>query len=118
MTDYSKQDLRTRVLRDMGVLDIAETASAEDAENLDDIAQQAIEELQDENLVLFNAEVGETIDAIPGRVFAALADFVRYHASPSYGRPKDDALRAGALMRLRRSVLAGSDDVPVAAKFY
>lgn len=115
---YSKADLRNRVLRDMGALDIAEAASAEDAEVLDNIVQQSLEELEDENLIIFDTTQGETIENIPGRVFSALADFVRFHAMPSYGHPKDDALWQAALRRLRRSVAPEADDVPTAAKYY
>ncbi len=123
MTTYSKADLRNRVLRDLGVLDVARSASAPVAAVVDDIVQQSLEELEDESLVIFNSQLGETIENIPGRVFAALADFVRYHAAPSFPMGgvavgKDDALRHSALTRLRRSVMAGSDDTPVKVLYY
>ena len=118
MTDYSKQDLRNRVLHDLGVLDISESASAEDAELVDAIVQQSLEELEDENLVIFDSQQGETVENIPGRCFSALADFVRYHAGMSYGVPKDENLRMSALYRLRKSVLDGSDDTPVRVNFF
>ncbi len=117
-TFHSKQDLRERVLHDMGVLDISETASAEDGALIDAIVQQSLEELEDENLVIFDSSQGETVDNIPARTFSALADFVRYHAAPSYTLPKDENLRNSAIYRLRKSVLAGSDDTPVKACYF
>lgn len=118
MTLYSKQDLRSRILHDMGVLDIAESASAVDSEVLDPIIQQSLEELEDEDLVIFNSQLGETIENIPGRIFAGLADFIRYQASPTYSLPKDDNMRTSAMYRLRKSIFPGSDDTPVAVKFF
>lgn len=118
MTTYSKQNLRDRVLHDMGVVDIQESASAEDSEIVDAIIQQSLEELEDESLVIFDTQQAETVENIPGRVFSALADFVRYHASPSYNQPKDENLRNSSMYRLRKSVLTARDDTPVDVKFY
>lgn len=123
MTAYSKQALRDRVLHDLGVLDIAESASAAEAALLDDIVQQSLEELEDENLVIFNSQLGETIDNIPGRIFSAMADYIRYHATPAFPvsgnvAEKDDKLRNSALYRLRRSVVAGADDVAVKVSYF
>lgn len=118
MTLYSKQDLRNRVLHDLGVLDIAESASAVDSEVLDPIVQQSLEELEDLGLVVFNSQLGETIYNIPGRIFAALADYMRYQAAPTYSLAKDDMLRQSALYRLRKSIVAGSDDTPVRVNFF
>lgn len=118
MTTYNKADLRNRVLRDMGVLDAVESASASDAEIVDAIVQQSIEELEDEDVIIFNPLASETTDNIPGRIFSALADYVRFHAMPTYGLAKDDGLRESAFRRLRRATGPASDDVPVPAKFY
>lgn len=118
MTTYSKADLRARVLKDMGVVDINGTASAIEASTVDEIVQQSLEELEDEKLMVFDYSATSTTDVIPGRLFAAYADFVRYHAAPSFGLAKDENLRASALKRLRRGILDGSDDVPVRQQFY
>lgn len=118
MTTRTKADLRNRVLRDMNVLDIGQSASATDAARVDDIVQEAIEELADEKLDIFDPSVGTTSSNIPARIFGALADFVRYHAMPSYGLAKDEALRQSALKRLRRSILPGSSDNPAPLKFF
>lgn len=118
MTLYSKQSLRDRILHDMGVLDIAESASAVDSELLDPIVQQSLEELEDENLVIFNSQLGENIENIPGRLFGALADFIRFNSCPAYVLPQDMNVRNMALTRLRRSIMAGSDDTPVRANFF
>lgn len=117
-TFYSKQNLRERVLHDLGVLDIQESSSAEDAALVDPIMQQSLEELTDENLVTFDTTKAETVENIPANTFSALADYVRYHVSPAYTLPKDENLRNSAIYRLRKSVLVGSDDVPVRCEFF
>lgn len=118
MTDYNKSDLRNRVLRDAGVLDIQTTASAEDAANVDEVIQQSLEELEAESLVIFNDQSGATVDNIPGKVFLPLADFVRSQGMSSYDVPRDEGLRLSALTRLRRVILDGSDDTPVQACYF
>lgn len=117
-TYYSKQDLRDRVLHDLGVMDIQETAQAVDAAMIDPIIQQSMAELQDENLITFDITQSDFTDNIPSNVFSALADFIRYHAGPAFTLPKDDQLRASALNRLRKSVMFGSDDAPVRVDFF
>ena len=118
MTVYSKQALRSRVLKDAGVLDINETASAQDSENVDEVIQQSIEELETESLQIFNPLASETTDNIPGRIFLPLADFVRSQGMSSYSVPRDENLRMSALRRLRRAVMLGSDDTPTPACFF
>lgn len=118
MTSHSKQDLRTRILRDSGVLDINESASAEDAENVDPVVQAALEELEDENVIIFDTSQLETVENIPARLFMALSDFVRAQGMASYGIPYNADLRMAALNRLRRGTTLGSDDTPVAVGFY
>ena len=118
MTTYTKAELRNRILKDAQVLDIYESASAQDADNVDDIVQQSLDELEVENVVIFNAQAGEDTDAIPGRVFLPLADFVRSMGLASYDVAPDGALRADALRRLRRMTLIGSDDSPTKATYF
>lgn len=118
MTTHSKADLRTRILRDAGVLDINESASAEDAQNVDPVVQAALEELEDENVIIFDAQQAETVENIPARLFMALSDFVRAQGMASYGIAYNVDLRAAALNRLRRGTTLGSDDVPVGVGFY
>lgn len=118
MTTYNKADLRARILKDAGVLDIGETASASDAANVDEVIQQSIEELEGEALVIFNPLAAETIDNIPGAIFLPLADFVRSQGMSSYGIPRDEELRLSALRRLRRQVTLSEDDTPVKACYF
>lgn len=115
---YSKADLRNRVMKDAGVLDIAESASASDAANVDEVIQQSIEELEVESLAIFNPLAAETIDNIPGRVFLPLAAFVQSQGLSSYGVPRDEELRMSALRRLRRAILPSEDDVPVKSCYF
>jgi hypothetical protein len=115
---YSKADLRNRALKDMGVLDINESASAIQARIVDDIVAQALDELEDEDLIIFDTSATNTSDVIPGRLFAAYADFVRFHAMPAFGMAKDENLYLSALKRLRRGIRDGSDDVPVKVDYF
>lgn len=118
MTVHSKADLRNRILKDAGVLDIAESASASDSENVDELVQAALEQLEDEDVTPFNVQAGENTDAIPARIFLPLADYVRSIGMSSYGIPPDEKLEFYALRRLRRASFAGQDETPVPAKFY
>lgn len=118
MTVHSKADLRNRILKDAGVLDISESASAADAENVDELVQAAIEQLEDEEVVLFNAQASESTDNIPARIYLPLADYVRSLGMSSYGIAPDERLELSALRRLRRAAFPGQDDVPVPAQYF
>lgn len=118
-TNYSKADLRNRILKDAGVLDIAESASTTDADNVDELVQSALEHLEAaEDLVIFNALASESTENIPAAVFKPLADYVRALGMTSYGVAPDERLEMSALRRLRRVVMPSYDDVPVKAHFF
>lgn len=127
MTTYSKADLRNSALEEIKVKDAGETAAALDSSTVDAEAQRVIENLEDESLLIFDASVSATTSNIPGRIFNALRDLVAESICRKYGIPettvlgphdRPESLTKNATRRLRRSILDGSDDVPVKAQYF
>ena len=127
MTTYSKQELRDSALEEIKVKDANESMDSLDTDMADREIQAFIEYLEDETLLIFDASVGITMSNIPGRIWIALRDVVAELLAPKYAKATrmvakpgggQEAMYDNAMRRLRRSVLDGSDDVPVKACYF
>lgn len=114
----SKNDLRNEVLENLTVIAAGETASAEDAQTVEDVITAVYGELEDEDLIIFDTTAADSVQNIPDRIFLALADYAEFYAAPKFGKPRDPNLKADALRRLRRGVLDGQYDAPVAVDYF
>jgi hypothetical protein len=81
MATYTRAQLRNAVLRELGVLAVNETPTAEDADIADDRCQQELEYLAEEGYVQFDIDAG----AIPARSFMPLAWVIAYNLMMPYG---------------------------------
>lgn len=117
MTTYSKADLRNRALAEIGVLAAEEPAKPDMAAYVDPVCQQMIEGLDDENCLIFNPATSVSTQVIPGRIMRAMAALLGWEISPAYGVSRT-AVREDLLNGLRRSVLQGSDPIPVQAEYF
>jgi hypothetical protein len=127
MTTYSKQTLRDSALEEIKVKDAGTTMDTLDTDAADREIQTFLEYLEDESLLIFDASVGITTANIPGRIWLALRDAVAELIAPKYSMPTrmvpkpgggQESMYDNALRRLRRSVMDGSDDVPVKACYF
>lgn len=116
--NYSKADLRDQALTGIGVIDPNVGADGATLTRVNPMVQQFIEYLNDENLLIFDSSVTDWDAAnIPGRVMPAMQDLLELRLGRSYGvntpRQEWEANWQAAMGRLRKSILAGTDDVPV-----
>lgn len=118
MTSRSKDALRNEALLDLGVIAAGQTAPGNDATSVSNKLQDMLEYLEDENLLIFDFTTAGNTENIPSRIYQALLDMLIYRIGPSYGKPQPIELWESGLRRLRRSVLAGTDDTPVAIENY
>lgn len=118
MTLYSKADVRNEALRDLGALDLAESAAAELADHVDTKFLALLEELETENLVIFNSQSAEATQVVPGKVKNPLVELIKFDVSGALGLPKNPQEREYGLKRLRRAVLSGSSERPTVAVYY
>lgn len=118
MTLRTKADLRTKALQLIGVLSAGESASGDDVVYVDAVIQDILETLDDESLLIFDAQATTSDSVIPARLFNGLVDLVIYRIGAAYGREVGPDRWQDGMRSIRRAVLPGSDDAPVKATFY
>lgn len=117
MTTYTLAQLRDRVLGKLGVLSGTETATAEDAALVEQVATNVHAMLDREIFLTW------TTAAIPDTVMEPLTYIVAARCADDFGLP--DARRAelwtlhgAALGEIRTQVQAEANDAPVRAVYY
>lgn len=117
MTTRTQSDLADAVMRDLGLLDAHETASAEDRAFIVGRYQNILEEIRDDELVTWDA------DAIPYDVFEGMVGLMRIIVGPGYGIPglvgEDlNQLLDGAKRRLRKRSMKRSSGQPTEVEYF
>lgn len=117
MTAYTKAQLRDRVLQELGVLAVGETATAEDA--------ALVETTIDDQHAMLEREIflTWTTATIPDTVIEPLTVVLAARLAGRYGLPADRrqellGLAAIAMGEVRTQVQAETDTAPVPAVYY
>lgn len=97
----TKADLRTAVLRRLGVLAVGETPSAEDAETVEATISRVHAELQADGIAYWS------VNATPDGVAEPLIYLVASYVAPEFGLPAGDTT---TFMRRLRSLTAVQSD--------
>lgn len=118
MATYTRIDLRTQVMAELGMDDSIAAADAAEAVFVNDRIQQVLEVLHDEGLIPFDLET----DAIPAPYMVALTPVVAARLVSAYGLPQRKPLiEADAergMRELRRLKARPYFGTPVAATYY
>lgn len=116
MANYTQVNLATRVLRDLNVIDAAETPDTEDAAFVTEKYVTKYEELADEELCYW------PLDAIPGAIFQSVCDLVKNEVQSAFGTPQapedKEARELIILRRIRRHMHKRSSGQPVKATYF
>lgn len=101
-----KADIRNRALKLIGALAAGETASAEDAADVDEIYLSLFDELIQENIAVWGNGVSDTI---PEKFVESLVRIVAARAAPSFEVPiingvSPEVVEGRAMARLRRMI--------------
>jgi hypothetical protein len=105
------QQLATRVLERLRVIEGGDTPSNADAETVKSFYSGAFKELDAQDIAWWDE------DAIPDEAFEALTDVIAGRLAPDFGQARPDLEQSG-LQRLR--ILSGgvSDDLPVTSSYF
>lgn len=99
MATYTRDQLRDAVLQELGVADLQDAPSPEDAKIATDRCQQQLEILYDEGLIPFDLDG----DEIPGRFFIPLTQIIAFRLMMPYGViNRAQLLAANATMGIRQ----------------
>lgn len=117
-TKYSKADLRRKILEDLTIVDVGGAIAAEYQAKIDPEIQRTLEYLEDERLLIFNAQAEVSAEVIPARIMQALAEICAYNVMHVFGIPRDINVLNSGMRALRRSVLTNQSSEPVKAIYY
>lgn len=81
MTTYSKSDLATRVLRDLGIADAREDADADDIAWVEETISSVIMQLQTENIFVWDG----SDEIVPQEYLVQLSKRIGLDVGPSFG---------------------------------
>lgn len=81
MTTYSRSDLATRVLKDLGLCDARETPEADDTAWVEETIGSVAAQLAVEGIVIWNG----SDQAVPLEYFVALSKRIGLDVGPSFG---------------------------------
>lgn len=117
MATYQREDLVRSVLFELGVLDANEAPEAEDAEVVNDTAQQVIEGLYEDGLIPFDLD-----GVIPARYFRSLVRVIAPELSATYGTAERANLLEGnkidAMRQLQKLRQKADLSVPTQATYF
>ena len=112
----TRSELVISVLREMGVLDASEEASAEDASHVKDVYDDKLEHWIDEEIAYW------TSDEIPNALFIAIRDIMINEVSGTFGQPvpleTKQAREIALTSWLRRHAARHRTGLPVAAEYF
>lgn len=107
----TKADLRTAVLRRLGVLAVGETPSAEDAETVEATISRVHAELQADGIAYW------PVNATPDVVTEPMIYLVAAYAAPEFGQPLGDPTPFMRRLRSLTSVQSDATQVIQAENF-